>query len=179
MFHVLFDTSHPRLKALAAGQRPPLHFHPHQLEYIRVLKGRLGLELEMEGGKMEDIIMEGEEESATMVIRKWTNHRIFPVVLGEAENGVSDGSTSDIDKPTEGKNICEFLIWGEQTREAYKLDLVFFENWYSYQDEMVLRGGGIQAMSVVQVMSVSTHFLEGIDVDLLFHNSTHFCRAGW
>lgn len=31
--------------------------------------------------------------------------------------------------------MTRFLLWGEKTGEAYRLDTVFFENWYGYQDE--------------------------------------------
>jgi hypothetical protein len=110
-----------------ASQKPPLHFHPWQEEYIRVLEGRLAVEISGE----EHILTPADGE---ICIKPWTHHRLYPPPLRE------------------GETITRFLLSGADTAEAYKLDELFFENWYGYQDSVFIHGG---SLSVVQVMSVS------------------------
>ncbi|MDI1493403.1 MAG: hypothetical protein OHK93_005192 [Ramalina farinacea] len=132
-FEVTFDLTHPHLIALAA-QKPPRHFHPYQEEYIQVLEGRLGVNVEGFGER--DIGVEDGE----VVVKPWKYHLLYPVLDDGRPNG-------------EGRmKTCRFLLSAEDTGEALKLDTVFFQNWYGYQDDIVVRGA---KMDLIQVMCVS------------------------
>ncbi|KAI1466786.1 uncharacterized protein F4812DRAFT_65906 [Daldinia caldariorum] len=128
-FEVTFLVDHPLLVALSA-RKPPLHFHPHQEEYIQVLEGSLAVEIEGE----ETILLPDRGE---LRVRPWTNHRLYsPQKLpGEAEEGAYRVSTASRDQR---KTV--FLLSGAQTSEVFQLDTMFFQNWYGYQDEMVMSG---------------------------------------
>ena len=133
-FEVTFDLTHPHLIALAA-QKPPRHFHPYQEEYIQVLEGRLGVNVEGFGER--DIGVEDGE----VVVKPWKYHLLYPVL----DDGRRDG---------EGRmKTCRFLLSAEETGETLKLDTVFFQNWYGYQDDIVVRGA---KMDLIQVMCVSS-----------------------
>lgn len=120
-----FDNHHPRLLALA-GQKPPLHFHPFQDEYIQVLEGPLSVEID---GKTHTLgTKDGEFR-----FQKMCNHRLYPCVTDQ--------------------RITRFLLSGSDTAESYKLDEIFFQNWYGYQDQVLLHG---EKVDLIQVMSVST-----------------------
>ena len=58
----------------------------------------------------------------------------------------------------ESETPIRFLLAAEDTAEMFKLDLVFFENWYAYQDETVAKG---KPVNLIQVMSVCrmVHFM--------------------
>ncbi|KAH8627210.1 hypothetical protein IG631_16978 [Alternaria alternata] len=60
----------------------------------------------------------------------------------------------------DGQTITRFLLSGKDTAETYKLDELFFENWYGYQDAVFVHE---QPLSVVQVMSVSRVLRVGSD----------------
>jgi hypothetical protein len=61
------------------------------------------------------------------------NHRLYPCVTDQ--------------------RITRFLLSGSDTAESYKLDEIFFQNWYGYQDQVLLHG---EKVDLIQVMSVST-----------------------
>lgn len=67
-------------------------------------------------------------------IRPWEQHRLYPPPY-RAED-----------------KVTRFLLSGAETAELFRLDEVFFTNWYRYQDEVVLKG---RPFDVVQVMAVS------------------------
>ena len=89
-------------------------------------EGALGLTL----GTQERILRPGDGE---ICIPAWTHHRIFPVPVDEG-----------------GK--IRFSLAGQQTEKSYRLDTGFLQNWYGYQDEVVMKGG---KMDMVQVLCVS------------------------
>ncbi|KUI58321.1 hypothetical protein VP1G_05615 [Cytospora mali] len=126
-FEVAFQLDHPRL-VLLRDQKPPLHFHPYQEEYIQVLEGRLCVEME---GK-EHILTKKDGE---ICVRPWTNHRLYP--------------PPPTDGPSGRRTV--FLLSGSVTDEPFKLDEVFFENWYAYQEQIVTHG---KRVNVLQVMSM-------------------------
>ena len=126
---VTFVLDHPRLLKLASARKPPLHFHPHQEEYIEVTEGRLGVEVEGE----EFVLTPADGE---FTIKPWANHRLYPLI---PERGSA------------ALQISRFLLSGQETPEALKLDTVFFQNWYGYQDAVVI---GNEKLDVVQVMNV-------------------------
>ncbi|KAK0615333.1 hypothetical protein B0T17DRAFT_541631 [Bombardia bombarda] len=125
-FDVSFRLDHPHLITLASAKKPPMHFHPHQEEYIQVLEGALGVEIE---GDREYILTPADGE---LVVHPWANHRLYPLAKGSG-------------------NYTRFLLSGEATAEAFRIDTVFFQNWYAYQDEVVL---GRRKMDLLQVMNM-------------------------
>ncbi|KAI2465118.1 hypothetical protein F4781DRAFT_410508 [Annulohypoxylon bovei var. microspora] len=127
-YEVTFLLQHPRVIAVAS-QKPPLHFHPHQEEYLQVLEGRLAFEIE---GK-ERVL---GPEDGEVGVRPWTNHRLY--------SPVSEGTETD-------SKVTRFLLSADSTPELFRLDTVFFENWYAYQDQIVVKGDKVD---LVQVMSM-------------------------
>ena len=125
-FEVTFFLQSPQLTALST-RKPPLHFHPYQEEYMRVLEGKLGVEIDGQ----ERVI--GPDDGEVMV-EPWQHHRLYPATMADATNK------------------CRFLLSGQQSEEAYELDTLFFENWYGYQNEVVLQK---RKMDWIQVMCVS------------------------
>ncbi|KAL7624893.1 hypothetical protein AAE478_004107 [Parahypoxylon ruwenzoriense] len=130
-YEVTFLLQHPRVVSVAS-QKPPLHFHPHQEEYLEVLEGRLAIEVE---GK-ERIL---RPEDGEVTFRPWTNHRLY--------SPVSDKVKDD------NLKVTKFLLSAESTPEMFRLDTVFFENWYAYQDQIVVKG---ERVDLIQVMSWTT-----------------------
>ena len=133
-FEVTIENDHPHIISLTS-QKPPAHFHPYQSEYMEVLEGRLGLEIE---GR--DRIL-GPEDGQVKV-EPWTNHRMFPPPSSPEENK-RDGEHA--------REITRFLLSGGETTELFRLDTVFFQNWYGYQDEVVMGDGRIDLIQVLCV----------------------------
>ncbi|KAI1437417.1 hypothetical protein GGR50DRAFT_71568 [Xylaria sp. CBS 124048] len=126
-YEVTFHLQHPRILAVAR-QKPPLHFHPYQEEYIEVLQGCLAVEVD----GVEQILSRGDGE---FNLRPWTHHRLYsPITEVEGK---------------EDKTV--FLLSGQDTDEMFRLDTVFFENWYAYQDLIVMNG---KKFDLIQVMSM-------------------------
>lgn len=94
---------------------------------MEVLEGQLGLEA---SGHQRVIGAEDGE----VCVKPWEHHRLYPIV------GPNAGTRT------------RFLLSGAETAEAFRLDVGFFQNWYGYQDEVVMRGG---KMDIIQVMCVS------------------------
>ncbi|KAI1776758.1 hypothetical protein F4818DRAFT_411775 [Hypoxylon cercidicola] len=124
-FDVTFQLDHPHLMNLTAAGKPPLHFHPYQEEYIKVLEGCLGVEVD--GDVLTLTPSDGE-----FLVRPWQNHRLFPVM-------------------DSGTKTARFLLSGEETPEAFRLDALFFQNWYGYQDDMFLKD---RKLNLIQVMNM-------------------------
>lgn len=137
---VTFQLDHPLLRALGS-RRPPAHFHPYQNEYFEVLEGALGVELEGEG----DLVL--GPEAGELCIPRWRNHRIYQAATPaaappEGENG-KDGRPSN--------NRVRVRVSGEENADVFRLDLMFFENWYAYEDAIVT---GAEKLDIIQVMCV-------------------------
>lgn len=129
---------HPLLVALAA-QKPPLHFHPYQAEYIQVLDG--ACVVEVDGHEQSLGPTDGE-----FCIEAWAHHRWYPLI----PHGDAGGGGGDDNNAAEPR-LSRVVVSGETTRESFQLDWVFFENWYAYQNVFVLKG---QNPDLIQVMSV-------------------------
>lgn len=125
-FEVTFQLDHPHLLRLSA-EKPPRHFHPFQAEYIQVLHGRLGVEIGSAGSR------ELQAADGEVRVPAGTHHRLFPP------------------RRIEGDNQMVFLLAGDDTARALKLDTLFFQNWYGYQDEVLLGG---KNFDLIQVLSV-------------------------
>ncbi|KAI0852737.1 hypothetical protein F5Y00DRAFT_257995 [Daldinia vernicosa] len=132
-FDVTFQLDHPHLIELASTQKPPLHFHPYQDEYIEVLEGTLGVEIE---GKEHKLVPEDGE----LLVRRWKSHRLYPVV-------------------DSGAKTVRFLLSGEETSQPFKLDAIFFQNWYGYQDKVMLEGGRFDPIQVINMFDAGDSYL--------------------
>lgn len=102
-----------------------------------MLEGRLAVEVE----GTERVLSPKDGE---ICLQPWRNHRLYSPVTepGEQIKGHGDGWDGE-------KTV--FLLSGEDTDEMFRLDTVFFENWYAYQDLVVVKG---QKINLLQVMSV-------------------------
>ncbi|KAI1113082.1 hypothetical protein F5Y14DRAFT_462772 [Nemania sp. NC0429] len=107
-------------------RKPPTHFHVQE-EYIQAIEGKLGLEID---GK--EIVLTPKDGPYT--IHPFVDHRSYP--LPEAQQ--------------DGGSVVKFLLSGEKTARAFELSPVFFENWYRYQNEVVINGAPI---SLIQLLS--------------------------
>ncbi|KAL8821628.1 MAG: hypothetical protein Q9223_000371 [Gallowayella weberi] len=116
-------------------QKPPAHFHPYQSEYVQVLQGRMGLEI----NGCERVL---GPEAGQIEIKPWTIHRLFPPPpLPPSEGAEEDNGAAN--------DTTRFLLSGSETSEAFRLDIAFFQNWYGYQDEVVKSGA---RMDLIQVL---------------------------
>ena len=141
-------TFHPHLWPRSlVSQKPPLHFHPHQEEYIQVVEGSLCVEIE----GSEQVLTPADGE---LCVKPWLNHRLYPpneiLKAAAIEEGVdtTNDTTAGRDR---GNDQIKFLLAGEETAKSFRLDTIFFENWYGYQDEVILGG---KRMDLIQVMCV-------------------------
>lgn len=112
----------------STGQKSPTHFHLSQWEFFKVLKGTLTIDF-------NGVPRECTPEDGEVDIRPGTHHVMYGTLGKELEE-------------------VEFEISGDG-REGGQLamDLVFFENWYGYQEDVFQRG---QKLDVIQVLSVCT-----------------------
>ncbi|KAI1139194.1 hypothetical protein F5Y05DRAFT_381083 [Hypoxylon sp. FL0543] len=108
-------------------QKPPLHFHANQDEYIQAVEGKVGLEVE---GK--EVVLTTEDPE--FCIKAWANHRSYPL---EPER-------------QDGSQVVRFLLSGERSRSVFQLTTLFFENWYKYQDETIRLN---KKIDLIQVLS--------------------------
>ena len=129
-FEITFYPNHPRLRDMPA--KPPQHFHPFQDEYVSVSEGALTVEVE----GIEHILQPGQPE---FVLRRDVNHCLFPP-RGEA---------------WKDNHRVRATLSAENTGTVFSLDLVFFENWYAYQEQVVVHGA---RLDLIQVMSVRSLF---------------------
>ncbi|GKT43287.1 putative oxidoreductase YfjR [Colletotrichum spaethianum] len=106
-------------------KKPPLHFHLQE-EYIEAVRGKLAVEIE---GK--EIVLTPAD--GRFSIKPYVNHRSYPLPISEQD----DGNTK-----------VAFLLSGEKTDNVFELNPVFFENWYKYQDEVVVKGAKIDLIQL-------------------------------
>ncbi|KAK1758963.1 hypothetical protein QBC47DRAFT_336533 [Echria macrotheca] len=142
-FRIVFRPRHPRL-ANAPG-KPPMHFHVHQDEYLRVLRGALVLEMDYGGERVV------RPRDGDVVVPRGEHHRLYtlpPPTGGGGEEEEGD----DVEE-------VEVLLWGEQTESAQKLDLIFFENWYAYQEKVVVGGEGVSLLQVLIMFDAAGTYL--------------------
>lgn len=93
-------------------------------------------------------------ESGVLEVKPWVNHRLYP-------------------PPVTDDPVTKFILSGSDTEESYKLDGVFFQNWYGYQDQVVLGGESLdllQVMSVRPPLNISPFTFTNIQLDV---------RRGW
>ncbi|KAI0145105.1 hypothetical protein GGR57DRAFT_494756 [Xylariaceae sp. FL1272] len=144
-YEVTFLLNHPRVAAVAA-LKPPLHFHPYQEEYIEVTYGSLAVEVE----GVETILTPASGE---FLARPWENHRLYsPQTTTNTGQGETGGDPAKGDKTV-------FLLSGQYTDEWYRLDTVFFENWYAYQDLVFVQGEKIDLLQVMSMFDAGGSYL--------------------
>lgn len=132
-FHVTFQNEHPLLREIAS-KKPPLHFHSVQREYLQVLKGTLKV-------FVEDKEMTMKPEDGELLVEPWTNHCLYA------------DSPEPTDEGPDLSNTTEFVVSGDNTDEtSYRLDYMFFENWYAYQNDLVTNK---KSLSTIQLLAVS------------------------
>lgn len=103
------------------------------MEYIQVLEGILAVEVE---GR-EHVL---RPENGEFTVGPWTIHRLYTLPAAR----VGEPSPED-------SNIVRFMASAEKTLEVFKMDLLFFENWYKYQDEVIRRK---QKIDIIQAICV-------------------------
>ncbi|KAI1329092.1 hypothetical protein F5Y16DRAFT_367393 [Xylariaceae sp. FL0255] len=148
-YEVTFLLKHPRVQQVAS-LKPPMHFHPYQEEYIEVLEGRLAVEVE---GK-ETVLGPKDGE---LTLKPWSNHRLYSPVVDEAKvesyrDDVTEEGGWDGDKTV-------FLLSGQDSDILFRLDTVFFENWYAYQDLVVVKGERINLLQVMSMFDAGGSYL--------------------
>ena len=104
-----------------------------QEEYIECTQGHLGLEIE------------GREQILTPAdgrydIGPYVNHRSYPIELAR----------QSLTPAGERNTVVKFLLSGEKRSadDAFELSPIFFENWYKYQDDVVMNGKWIDLIQV-------------------------------
>lgn len=110
-----------------------MHFHPYQNEYIRVMEGKLVVDVDGH----EHVRSANDDDFR---VDAWTNHRLYPFFVS--------GNTDAED--------VKVLIWGQKTPEAFHEDILFLENWFKYQDDIVMNK---KSISLLQILSVSYPFV--------------------
>lgn len=131
-FEAIFELDHPAFAQFRSG-KPPLHIHPHQEEYIQVLEGALALEVE----GVEHVV---RPEDGEFLVEPWKIHRLYTLPPPGAG-----------DPPSTDSNTVRFYASGEKTAEMFNMDILFFENWYRYQDEIIRNK---KSIDIIQAMSV-------------------------
>ncbi|KAF7594713.1 hypothetical protein BBP40_008606 [Aspergillus hancockii] len=116
------------------NQKPPLHFHPHQEEYIQVTEGSLCVDIE---GAIHTL----RPSSGELCVSSWKNHRLYP----PPDFG--------------GHKTIRFLLGGEACERMFRLDNLFFENWYRYQEEVVGGGKGVNLIQVTAMFDAGGSYL--------------------
>jgi len=131
--------------------KPRLHFHVQE-EYIESIQGKMGLEID---GK-EHVLSAGD---GPMSIKPYVNHRSYPLSLAHQDDG---------------ETVVKFLLSGEKTESVFELNPVFFENWYKYQDDVVVNGAKISLIQLFSVNRLSSPHFHQLDQGLCAHYQT--CR---
>ncbi|PYH70452.1 cupin domain-containing protein [Aspergillus vadensis CBS 113365] len=126
--------------------KPPKHFHPHQEEYIEVLEGELCVDI----GNQQYTLT---PQSGRFCIRPRVNHRLYPPLFPAQQR------SNDVMIPSGGGGIIQFLLSGQDTVETFKLDILFFMNWYGYQEETVVVGENVEILQVMSMFDAGGSYL--------------------
>ncbi|KAI1777656.1 hypothetical protein F4818DRAFT_456766 [Hypoxylon cercidicola] len=76
-------------------------------------------------------------------VRPWVHHRVYHPPTPTENNDVGNGDGTN--------SILPFVVSAQETKEIFNLDIMAFQNWYVYQDE-VLRAGA--EMSLIKVLNM-------------------------
>ncbi|RAK84042.1 hypothetical protein BO79DRAFT_159330 [Aspergillus costaricaensis CBS 115574] len=132
--------------AFLKNVKPPKHFHPHQEEYIEVLEGELCVDV----GNQQYTLT---PKSGRFCIRPWIDHRLYPPLIPAQQRSNDDMTSSG------GDGIIRFLLSGQDTVETFKLDILFFMNWYGYQEETVVVGKNVDILQVMSMFDAGGSYL--------------------
>lgn len=124
---ITFYLDHPRASFFAT--KPPVHFHSFQGGYIKVVEGIMAVEVE----RCEVLLSAADPEFR---ILPRTNHHSYPALKSHQQQG----------------SVVRVSLSREKYAEVFELTTLFFENYYKYQNDVVMKGG---AISITQLMSVS------------------------
>ncbi|KAJ4396132.1 hypothetical protein N0V93_000350 [Gnomoniopsis smithogilvyi] len=140
-FEVTMKVQHPRL---VNAPKPPMHFHHVQVEYLRCLEGVLCLD--MNG---TELVLRPDDGEIT--IHRDVHHRTYP--HGGVSLGLEPTNTSQRDP------VVRFLLSAEHSPQPFQLDLAFFENWYAYQEKVVLGGSRLDMIQVLSIFDAGGTYL--------------------
>jgi hypothetical protein len=118
--------------------KPPLHFHVQE-EYIEATQGLVALEIDGH----EVVLSPGPD--GRFDIGAHRHHRSYPLPLARQQ------------REGKGETVVRFLLSGgsrDDDPAAALLHPIFFENWYKYQDDIVVNGARVD---LIQVFCVSPH----------------------
>lgn len=133
-FHAIINPRHPRLLELErAGKKPPTHFHPRQWEYFKVVKGALTVEID--GVAHEFTAADGE-----YALRPGPHHCLY---------AASEQASTTV----------EFWLGATPSGAGQQLDQAFFENWYGYQEDVMLRGVWPDPIHMICMFEAGDSFL--------------------
>lgn len=133
-FHVVIDPHHPRVIQLAAsGKKPPTHFHPRQWEYFRVEKGSLTVEI-------DGIAHDFHPSDGEYALRPGPHHCLYGT-------------------PGQSSKTVEFWLGASPSGVGKELDQAFFENWYGYQEDIMLRGVKPDPIQVLSMFDAGDSYL--------------------
>lgn len=92
-------------------------------------------------------------EDGRFIIRPHVNHRSYPALLEKQPQQQQPQQQQQEEK----QHIVKMLMSAEKSdNSVFELTDVFFENWYGYQDELLVHGGRINLFQVFCV-SVTTY----------------------
>lgn len=117
------------------SSKPPLHFHPYQDEYVKVLAGKGVVEV----NGQEHILLPDDNE---FCVRAWSHHRLYPTQC----------ATSIPSEERQVSGETTLLISGQKVSQSFHEDMLFMENWYHYLNDIVMNN---VKMDIIQLLSVS------------------------
>ncbi|KAI0023370.1 hypothetical protein F4780DRAFT_78264 [Xylariomycetidae sp. FL0641] len=125
-FEAVFQADHP-LASVALQHKPPVHFHPYQEEYIEALKGKLAVEI----AGHTHVLSPGDGQ---LSVKPWVHHRLYPL---------------EPDDAAEGPREMGFRVSGQRSSEAFSEDILFLQNLYGYQNELVMNKGKFNLLQIL------------------------------
>ena len=148
-FEATFIVDHPSFAQFRSG-KPPLHFHPHQEEYISVVEGVIALEVE---GR-EYILGPDDGE---FLVKPWIIHRLYTVSASSRGEQESDS------------NIVRFKSAGQKTPEVLKLDLLLICIYCCYLVVLLTHSLYVyySLLLIYMIISVTTSTSTGVTISVL------------
>ncbi|KAI1326339.1 hypothetical protein F5Y16DRAFT_400408 [Xylariaceae sp. FL0255] len=128
------------LTPILFSQRPPMHFHPYQDEYISVVSGKLVVDVD---GRQHILTPEDGE----LCVKAWSNHRLYPLYPSE----IGEDGTTSLETTIRAS--------GQQSGRAYQEDILFLENWSKYQEDVVLNNKKISLIQVLCMFDAGGSYL--------------------
>ncbi|KAI1391739.1 uncharacterized protein F4822DRAFT_104409 [Hypoxylon trugodes] len=132
-FEASFRPDHPLASSLFS-RKPPLHFHPYQDEQIKVLSGQLIVDVEGQEHRLSP-------NDAELRVRRWAHHRLRP----------------SMDDPE--KVEIRALVTGQKSSQLFREDVLFLENWYRYQDDIVMNKKKVELLQILAMFDAGGTYL--------------------